>query len=44
MFLEFATVMSESEEVIVDKDKNMENFDVFYDPLEDPTILHSKKF
>ena len=36
--------MSETGEVIVDKDNNMENFDAFDDPLEDPTILHTKKF
>ena len=36
--------MSETGEVIIDKDNNMENFDAFDDPLEDPTILHTKKF
>ena len=36
--------MSETGEVIVDKDNSMENFDVFDGPLEDPTILYTKKF
>ena len=38
--------MSEIGEVIIDKDSgnNMENFDAFVDPHEDPTILHTKKF
>ena len=36
--------MSETGEVIIDKDSNMENFDAINDPLENPTILHTKKF
>ena len=38
--------MSEIGEVIVDKDSgnNMENFDAFVDPPEEPTILHTKMF
>ena len=38
--------MSETGEVIIDKDSgnNMENFDAFDDPHEEPTILHTKKF
>ena len=36
--------MSETREVIVDKDNNMENFDPIDDPLENPTILHTKRF
>ena len=38
--------MSEIGEVIIDKDSgnNMENFDAFDDPHEEPTILHTKKF
>ena len=38
--------MSEIGEDIIDKDSgnNMENFDAFDDPHEDPTILHTKKF
>ena len=38
--------MSETGEVIIDKDSgnNMENFDAFVDPHEEPTILHTKKF
>ena len=31
-------------EVIIDKDNNMENFDVIDDPLVNPTILHTIKF
>ena len=42
----FAAIMSESGEVIVDKDNsnNMGNFDASDDPPEEPTILHTKKF
>ena len=36
--------MSETGEVIIDKDNNMENFDAIDDPLENPIILHTKKF
>ena len=38
--------MSESGEVIVNEgnNNNMGNFDAFDDPLEEPTILHTKKF
>ena len=36
--------MSETREVIVDKDNNMENFDAIDDPLENSTILHTKRF
>ena len=38
--------MSEIGEVIIDKDSgnNMENFDAFVDPPEEPTILYTKKF
>ena len=38
--------MSEIGEVIIDKDSgnNMENFDAFDDPHEEPTILHTKMF
>ena len=38
--------MSETGEVIVDNDSgnNMENFDAFDNPHEDPTILHTKFF
>ena len=38
--------MYEIGEIIVDKDSgnNMENFDAFVDPPEEPTILHTKKF
>ena len=36
--------MSETGEVIIDKDNNMENFDAIIDPLENPTILRTKKF
>ena len=44
VFVLCAAVMSETGEVIVDKDNNMENFDAIDDPLENPTILHTKKF
>ena len=42
----FAAIMSETGELIVDKDNsnNMGNFDAFDDPAEEPTILHTKKF
>ena len=36
--------MSETGEVIIDKDSNMENFDVFDDPLEDPLFYTLKSF
>ena len=38
--------MSETGVVIIDKDSgnNMENFEAFDDPHEDPTILHTKNF
>jgi len=36
--------MSETGEVIVDKDNSMENFDVFDDPLEDPLFYTLKSF
>ena len=36
--------MSETGEIIIDKDNNMENFDAIDDPLENPIILHTKKF
>ena len=46
LFLVFAAIISETGEVIVDKDNsnNMGNFDAFDDPPEEPTILHTKKF
>ena len=43
-FFEFVAFMSETREVIVDKDNNMENFDAIDDPLENSTILHTKRF
>ena len=44
--LVFSATMSETGEVIVDKDNsnNMGNFDAFDDPAKELTILHTKKF
>mgnify|MGYP005823262659 CR=1 FL=1 len=43
--VQFAAIMSEIGEVIVEKDSNNGgNFDAFDNLLEEPTILHTKKF
>ena len=44
--VQFVAIMSETREVIVEKDSSNDgvNFDVFDNPHEEPTILHTKKF
>ena len=44
--LRFVTIISETGEVIVEKDSSNDggNFDAFDNPHEEPTILHTKKF